>query len=161
MIFRHRSTQAKLLTLLSLFIFIFFMTSCGGEDPSEDELIEETEEVFVDDANAEETAADTSSTGVYQEEVSEEPQSLQEALSGNKEPEVEEGGMSFCDCVKENKRLDEIMMADETSDADFDKAMADKDALKNGDCKILFASSQNTIEEKKAHERKVRRCLSK
>jgi len=148
----------KLLAVLSVFTFIFFMTSCGGEEPT-DEMVQG--ETFVDDSNAEITAADTSSTGVYQEEVSEEPQSLQDALSGNKEPEVEEGAMSFCDCVKENKRLDDIMMGDETSDADFDKAMADKDALKDGDCAILFKSNINTIEEKKAHERKVKRCLSK
>ena len=148
----------KLLALLSVFCFLLFITSCGGEEPT-DEMIE-TEE-FIDDGNAEETAADTSSTGVYQEEVTDEETSLQDALQGNTEPEIEEGGMSFCDCVKENKRLDDIMMGDETSDADFDKAMADKDALKTGDCKILFAGNQNTIDEKKAHERKVRRCLSK
>lgn len=135
------------------------MTSCGGEEPT-DEVIDGVEE-FVDDANSEITAADTSSTGVYQEEVSEEPQSLQEALAGDKEPEVDEDAMSFCDCVKENKRLDGIMMGDETSDADFDKAMADKDVLKNGDCKILFEGDQSTIEGKRAHERKVKRCLSK
>ena len=150
----------KLLAVLSIFCFSFFIISCGGEEPT-DEMIEEVEEVFIDDVNAEETAADTSSTGVYQEEVEEGEPSLQDALKGNSEPEVEEGAMSFCDCVKENKRFDDIMMADETSDADFDKAMADKDALKTGDCKILFSGKQNTIDEKKAHERKVKRCLSK
>ena len=148
----------KLLTFFSVFTFIFFMASCGGEEPT-DEMVDEVEE-FVDDANAEITAADTSSTGVYQEEVSEEPQSLQEALAGDKEPEVEEGGMSFCDCVKENKRLTDLMMETE-DDAVFDQAMADLEAMKTGDCKILFAGDQSTIEGKKAHERKVKRCLSK
>ena len=148
----------KLLTLLSIFIFIFLITSCGGEEPT-DEIINEVEE-FVDDSNAEETAADTSSTGVYQEEVTEEPESLQEALAGDKEPEVEEGGRSFCDCVKRNKELTDIMMGDNTSDADFDKAMAELEAMKTNDCKIMFPDQSN-IEEKKAHERKVKRCLSK
>ena len=157
MIFRLRSILAKLLTLLSIFTFIFFMTSCGGEEPT-DEMIEEVE-TFVDDANAEITAADTSSTGVYQEEVSDEEVSLQDAMKNNNtEPEIEEGAMSFCECVKENQRLDKIIMGDETSDADFDKAMADKTALKDGDCKILFPD-QSTIDEKRAHERKVKRCL--
>ncbi len=148
----------KLVALLSIFTFVLFLTSCGGEEPVEEVI----EEVVVDDPNAEITAADTSSTGVYQEEVSEEPQSLQEAMQGsNSEPEVEEGGMSFCDCVKKNKELQDIMMGENTSDEDFDKAMADIEAMKTGECKIMFAAKQNTMDEKKAHERKVRRCLSK
>ena len=150
----------KFFAVLSIFCFTFFMISCGNEEPTEEITEEVVEETFVDDANAEETAADTSSTGVYQEEVSEEPQSLQEAMAGDAEPAIEEGGMSFCDCVKENKRLDDIIMGDETSDAEFDKAMADKTALKTGDCKVLFPDQSN-IDEKKAHERKVKRCLSK
>ncbi|MDF1672122.1 MAG: hypothetical protein P1U41_01345 [Vicingaceae bacterium] len=148
----------KLVALLSIFTFVLFLTSCGGDEPVEEVI----EEVVVDDPNAEITAADTSSTGVYQEEVSEEPQSLQEAMQGsNSEPEVEEGGMSFCDCVKKNKELQDIMMGENTSDEDFDKAMADIEAMKTGECKIMFAAKQNTMDEKKAHERKVRRCLSK
>ena len=148
----------KLATLLSIFTFVLFLTSCGGDEPI-DEVVEE---IVVDDPNAETTAADTSSTGVFQEEVSEEPQSLQEAMQGSStEPEVEEGGMSFCDCVKKNKKLQDIMMADDTSDEDFDKAMADLEAMKTDECKIMFAGKQNTMDDKKAHERKVRRCLGK
>lgn len=148
----------KLVALLSIFTFVLFLTSCGGEEPIEEVI----EEVVIDDPNAEITAADTSSTGVYQEEVSEEPQSLQEAMQGsNTEPEVEEGGMSFCDCVKKNKELQDIMMGENTSDEDFDKAMADLEAMKTDECKIMFAGKQNTMDEKKAHERKVRRCLNK
>ena len=147
----------KLLAILSIFTLIIFMSSCGGEEPT-DEMIDVEE--FVDDENSETTAADTSSTGVYQEEVSEEPQSLQDALAGDKEPEVEEGGMSFCDCVKKNEELQAIMMGDETSDADFDKAMAEMEAMKTGDCKIMFPDQTN-IDEVRAHKRKVKRCLSK
>ncbi len=147
------------LTLLSIFTFTLFLfiTSCGGDGPT-DEMIEAEE--FVDDVNAEETAADTSATGVYQEEVDEnEETSLQNALAGEKEPVVEEGGMSFCDCVKKNKELSDLMLETE-DDAVFDKAMADLEAMKTDECKILFAGKQNTIDEKKAHERKVKRCLS-
>jgi len=148
----------KLLAFLSIFCFMFFITSCGGEEPTDEEILEELE-TFVDDANAEETAADTSSTGVYQEEVNEEETSLQDALAGDKEPEVEEGGMSFCDCVKENKRLSDLMMETE-DDAVFDQTMADLDAMKTGECKIMFPD-QSTIEEQQAHQRKVKRCLAK
>ncbi|MCB0401558.1 MAG: hypothetical protein KDD41_05705 [Flavobacteriales bacterium] len=138
---------------------LLFVTACSGD--VEIENTEETVEEFVDDPNAEQTAADTSSSGVYQEEVSEEPQSLQEAMqSANNEPEAEEGGMSFCDCVKRNKELQDIMMADGTSDEDFDKAMEEMEAMKTGECKIMFPDQSN-IEEKQAHERKVRKCLGK
>ena len=149
----------KLLALLSIFTLILYITSCGSDEP---EVIEEEiiEEVIVDDPNAEITAADTSSTGVYQEEATEGPTSLQDALKGDTEM-VEEGGMSFCDCVKRNKELSDIMMGENTSDEDFDKAMAELEAIKTGDCKILFAAKQNTIDEKNAHKRKVNKCLSK
>jgi hypothetical protein len=152
-------TMKNLFLFLSILTFIFFMTSCGGEEPT-DEMIDEVEE-FVDDSNAEETAADTSSTGVYQEEVADEETSLQDAMQGSdNETEAEEGGRSFCDCVKRNKELTDIMMADNTSDADFDKAMEELEEMKTNDCKIMFPDQSN-IEEKKAHERKVKRCLSK
>ncbi len=149
----------KLLALLSIFTLILFITSCGADEPT-DEIIEEVIEEVVEDPNAEVTAADTSSTGVYQEEETGGPTSLQDALKGDKEV-VEEGGMSFCDCVKRNKELSDIMMGENTSDEDFDKAMNELEAIKTGDCKILFAAKQNTIDEKNAHKRKVNRCLSK
>ena len=68
--------------------------------------------------------------------------------------------MSFCDCVKKNKKLSDIMMADETSDADFDKAMEELEAMKTGECKIMFPD-QNNIDEQQAHKRKVKNCLGK
>ncbi len=143
----------KLLALLFVFSFVLFTTSCG-----EDEPIEVLEEVVEDNPDSEITAADTSSTGVYQEEVEEGPTSLQDAMAGDKEPVVEEGGMSFCDCVKKNKELQDIMMADDATDAQFDDAMAELEAMKTGECKIMFPDQSN-IDEKKAHERKVKACL--
>ena len=116
----------KLLSLLSIFTFVLFLTSCSGEDPKEEIVIEEN---FVDDANAEETAADTSSTGVYQEDGVEEEASLQNAMKADAEPVVEEEGMSFCDCVKKNKTLSDKMMSDDVSDTDFDKAMEELEAM--------------------------------
>ena len=153
----------NLLILLGVFSFLLILNSCSNDETKEEIKDEVIEETFTDDANAEVTAADTSSTGVYQEEVDENAEnSLQDALkNNNKSEEVEEGGMSLCDCVKKNQELDDIMMSDKTSDADFDKALAEKEALKTGDCKILFNDKQNTMEEKKAHERKVKNCLRK
>jgi len=148
--------------VLNLFTIILYTTSCESNHPSEEEVIEGVLEPFTDDANAEVTAADTSSTGVYQEEVIEnEEVSLQDALKANsKEEVVEENGMSFCDCVKKQKELSDLMMETE-DDAVFKQAITDLEELKTGDCKILFATQQNTIEEKQAHERKVKRCLKK
>ena len=148
------------LLVVSLFSFLLFITACGNDEPTEAEITNEVEDVFVDDANAEETAADTSSTGVYQEEVDEtEGTSLQDAMkSSNAEPKVEEGGMSFCDCVKKQKELSDLMLETE-DDAVFDKAMADLEALKTGECKFMFDIKQNTIDEKQAYQRKVKRCL--
>jgi hypothetical protein len=149
----------NILQLSTIIFLTLFIASCGNDeiDTTETEIIEE---IFIDNANAEETAADTSSTGVYQEEVIEEETSLQDAMKASTEPVVEEEGMSFCDCVKKNKKLSDIMLADETSDADFDKAMADLEAMKTGECKIMFPDQSN-IEEQAAHKRKVSNCLGK
>jgi len=146
---------------LHLFSILIVLIGCGNENeksiPTEEQEVI-TETPFIDDENAEETAADTSSTGVYQEEVVEEDTSLKNALKAEATTPVEEG-MSFCDCVKKNKKLTDIMMDDNTSDADFDKAMADLEAMKTGECKIMFPD-QNNIDEQAAHKRKVNNCLN-
>jgi hypothetical protein len=148
----------KLLTFLSIFTFILFLTSCGAEEQTDEIIKEVVETVSADDVNSEETAADTSSTGVYQEEVIEEEVSLQDAMKADAAPEVEEGGMSFCDCVKKNKELTDKMMSDDATDAEFDSAMAELDAMKTGECKIMFPDQSN-IDEVNAHKRKVKKCL--
>lgn len=148
---------------LLFIVSLLFLISCGSE-PSGDEIVGEdstaTQEQTLDDANAEFTAADTSSTGVYQEEVDENAGgSLQDALKSNTQPEnTEEGGMSFCDCVKKQKQLEKTMLETE-DDAEFDKAIEELNAMKTGECKILFEGDQSTIEAKQAHERRVKKCL--
>lgn len=143
-----------------LIISISLLVSCNS-DPSYTEVLEDStavETIFIDDANAEVTAADTSSTGVYQEEVNEDL-TLQESLRANAQSEaVEEGGMSFCDCVKKQKQLEKTMLETE-DDAEFDKAMEELGNMKTGECKILFEGNQSTIDGKRAHERKVKNCL--
>ena len=149
----------KLLTLSCLFFLIILVNSCGNEDPIEEIVVVET---FEDDGNGAVTAADTSATGVYQEEVNEnEETSLKDAMKqSNSEEMVGENGITFCDCIKKQKKLSDLMLATE-DDAVFDKAMADLEALKNGECKFVFSGKQNTVDEKKAHERKVKNCLGK
>ena len=148
----------KLLAVLSIFILILFVTSCGNEEPTEEIIEEAIVEVSTDDVNAEETAADTSSTGVYQEEVVEEENSLQDAMKADATPEIAEGGMSFCDCVKKNKELTDKMMSDDATDVEFDSAMEELEAMKTGECKIMFPDQSN-IDEVTAHKLKVKKCL--
>lgn len=149
-------TTYKLSSLLLIVCFLF--TACSENQPEEPETIETPKEEVIMNENAEVTAADTSSTGVYQEEVDENATSLKDALKANAKEEVIEGGLSFCDCVKKQKTLNDLILETE-DDAEMEKAMKELEAMKTGDCKILFSAKQNTVEEKQAHLQKVKRCL--
>lgn len=146
----------KKLTFVCLVAFTVY--SCASDSTVEAELTDSSA-VVVDDPNAEFTAADTSSTGVYQEEVDDSKEmTLQEAMKANNaQPKVEEGGLSFCDCVKKQKQLEKTMLETE-DDAAFDKAMEEMEKMKTGECKILFEGNQSTLEAKQAHEKKVKAC---
>ncbi len=148
----------KKLALLSLIAITVF--SCSSDNNSDVELNADSNAVQIDNPNAEFTAADTSSTGVYQEEVDDTKEmTLQEAMKANNTgSQVEEGGMSFCDCVKKLKKLEKTMLETE-DDKVFDETMAEMDKMKTGECKILFEGNQSTLEAKQAHEKKVKRCL--
>ncbi len=139
-------------------ILAFTVYSCASDSTIEAELTDSSA-VVVDDPNAEFTAADTSSTGVYQEEVDDSKEmTLQEAMKANNaQPKVEEGGMSFCDCVKKQEKLSKIVMESE-DEAESDKALEELNAMKTGECKILFEGNQSTLEAKQAHEKKVKAC---
>lgn len=146
----------KKLTFVCLVAFTVY--SCASDSTVEAELTDSSA-VVVDDPNAEFTAADTSSTGVYQEEVDDSKEmTLQEAMKANNaQPKVEEGGLSFCDCVKKQKQLEKTMLETE-DDAAFDKAMEEMEKMKTGECKILFEGNQSTLEAKQVHEKKVKAC---
>lgn len=146
----------KKLTFVCLVAFTVY--SCASDSTVEAELTDSSA-VVVDDPNAEFTAADTSSTGVYQEEVYDSKEmTLQEAMKANNaQPEVEEGGMSFCDCVKKQRKLEKLVLESE-DEAESDKALEELTAMKTGECKILFEGNQSTLEAKQAHEKKVKAC---
>lgn len=146
----------KLIGLLGICLHLFFISSCNDDKIVVEEIIEEN--VTADDVNNEVTAADTSSTGVYQEKVSDKEVSLKEAMQAEAETKVEVGTMSFCDCVKKNKELTDTMMGDNATDAQFDEAMAELEKMKTGDCKIMFPDQSN-IDEVNAHKLKVKKCL--
>lgn len=146
----------KNLTFITIIAITVF--SCCSDSSCDAELTDSTV-VTIEDPNAEFTAADTSSTGVYQEEVDDSKEmTLQEAMkANNSQPKVEEGGMSFCDCVKKQKKLEKIVMESE-DEAESDKALEDLTAMKTGECKILFEGNQSTLEAKQAHQKKVNAC---
>lgn len=146
----------KKLTFVCLIAFTVY--SCASDSTVEAELTDSSA-VVVDDPNAEFTAADTSSTGVYQEEVDDSKEmTLQEAMKANNaQPKVEEGGMSFCDCVKKQRKLEKLVLESE-DEAESDKALEELTAMKTGECKILFEGNQSTLEAKQAHEKKVKAC---
>lgn len=146
----------KKLTFVCLVAFTVY--SCASDSNVEAELTDSSA-VVVDDPNAEFTAADTSSTGVYQEEVDDSKEmTLQEAMKANNaQPKVEEGGMSFCDCVKKQRKLEKLVLESE-DEAESDKALEELTAMKTGECKILFEGNQSTLEAKQAHEKKVKAC---
>ena len=74
--------------------------------------------------------------------------------------EKAEGGMSFCDCVKKIDELDKLMMSDNVSDADFENAMAEKEKLVDGDCKVIKMGGQDSPEERAERQRKAKACLT-
>lgn len=143
---------------------MMFFSACNSPEENETQakpiIKEHISQQKIDDSTTETTAADTSSTGVFQEEASEDGENLREAIKANSENIIKEEGLSFCDCVIKNKKLSEIIMADKTSDTDFDKAMKELEDMKTGPCKIMFPQ-QNNIEEQQAHQQKVKDCLNK
>jgi hypothetical protein len=146
----------KKLTFACLVAFTVY--SCASDSTIEAELTDSSA-VVVDDPNAEFTAADTSSTGVYQEEVDDSKEmTLEETMKANNaQPKVEEGGMSFCDCVKKQRKLEKLVLESE-DEAESDKALEELTAMKTGECKILFEGNQSTLDAKQAHEKKVKAC---
>lgn len=67
-------------------------------------------------------------------------------------------GLTFCDCVKKQKALnDKLMEAEE--DSEIKKLQEEMKALMNGECKEFLATNQTTKEDQEAHQRKVKKCL--
>lgn len=151
------------LKFVALFSIIIFFSACNSEETTDETITNEQAETVDNtpemNVNSEVTAADTSATGVYQEEVDESQEDgLKAALQKKNEVVVEEGGLSFCDCVKKQKELNDLIMETE-DDAEMEKAMQELENMKTGECKVLFSTNQNNIEEKQAHARKVKACL--
>lgn len=67
--------------------------------------------------------------------------------------------VTFCECVKKQQAINKKIETAET-DAEFDTALAEMDALENGDCKNLLAGNTDSPDKRAEHKRKVAECLS-
>lgn len=134
------------------------LASCGGAEEVEengeeldslaqvDEMMDKIEEAMDEQG---ETAED---------EGENEMQSDVEAAAQEASGEVDDSGLTFCDCVKKMDKLEKDLDAEE----DGDKIMAIMDEMENllgGDCSVLKAKDQKSVEDQEAHKARVKRCL--
>ncbi len=66
--------------------------------------------------------------------------------------------VTFCDCIKKQKALDDRLMETE-DDAEMDKIMAEMDELTEGECKNLMADNSTSPEDRKNRKVKIQGCL--
>ena len=66
--------------------------------------------------------------------------------------------VTFCDCIKKQKVLDDKLMETE-DDAEMDKIMAEMDALSEGECKNLMADKSTSPEDRENRKAKIQACL--
>lgn len=136
--------------LVVLFILVSYMmvlSSCENDENNQTQNIENTPV-----ENNEEEIIEQFSDSLEEDIVAEE---MEETAV---EEIKEDAGLSFCDCVKKQKELENVMLETEDDD-EFDAAMEEMENMKSGACKILFEGNQSTIEAKQAHEAKVNDCL--
>ena len=126
-------------------LLLSFLVACGGGS-------EEKKDGESNDKDTTKTA-DTNTTDVDVKEATENPEEI-----SIEEFEKTGEGLSLCDCVKKIKEYDDILNAENTSDADFDKAMADKEKLVDGDCKIIKMGGQGSPEERAERQRQIKAC---
>ena len=65
--------------------------------------------------------------------------------------------LSFCECAKKMNQLEQEMEAAE-GDA-LEKLFDDMEKMQKGECAILFVSPNRTPDERKAHQRRIQKCL--
>jgi hypothetical protein len=125
-----------------IYLSALILASCGGsketEETPESEDTVKKEDVAVEDTTAGRTEA-------------EEPETI-EAV------EAEGAGMSFCDCVKKMKELDDKLMTEE-DEVKLNAILAEKEKLADGECSVIKAGSQTTPAQRAERARKVKECL--
>jgi len=133
--------------LLFSIVVAMFLFSCGGGEKKK-EAEKKTDSI-----------ADTTSTVVPEDTISAEEKATED-LSSTSVEELEKSGsgLSFCECVKKQKELDDQLVAAE-EDKLIEELLQKSEDLRNGECIILKVGSQQTASQKNDREKKVKKCL--
>lgn len=139
-------------TYISLFVFSIFIVGCSGDNDAEETNSqgEHVENVDSTMNNQDSSMIEEIDTASNEEYVSEEDE--MEKLN------EEHKQLTFCDCVKKQKELDDAMELEE-DDAKLMDILDEMERLVNEECKVLTVGPNRTPDERAAHKRKVRKCL--
>lgn len=139
-------------TYIALFVISIFIVGCSGDNDAEEtnaqgEHVEKIDSTMNDQDSSMVEEIDTASAEAY---VSEEDD-LEKLNEEHKQ-------LTFCDCVKKQKELDDAMELEE-DDAKLMDILDEMERLVNEECKVLTVGPNRTPDERAAHKRKVRKCL--
>ena len=125
-------------------------TSCGG---SADGTESDNDTTSVDTTLIDSSLIDTSAnafldTAGYVDEEAEIESAIEEKYGEQ---------WDFCDCVVKNDSVNKAIDNAETDD-EFDRILARMDVI-DSHCKEMLTTPNTTPDERKKHERKVKKCL--
>lgn len=143
-----------------LFLFVLFFVACQSESNEESQYeVREQDSTDVVDSIAMEDSLALDSVAekqvvpvdVRDADGYEDDNAAEKIIKANKKQ------LSFCECAQKMNRLEKDMEAAE-GDA-LDQLFEDMEKLQKGECAILFVSPNRTPDERKAHQRKIQKCL--
>jgi hypothetical protein len=153
---RSKTNPMKKFILLAACGFLF---ACGAEDippaPTPDMLTDtipvlDSAAVVLDTMTVDTAMMDTATEGIV---TTEEAEAMEAA-----EAEVTENKLDFCECVRKSKLLEDALIA-EDDDAKFDLLFDEMTALEGLCPELKGAVNQTSVDAKKEHERRVKKCL--
>ena len=80
-------------------------------------------------------------------------------VEGIKEQEVKMEIITFCDCIKQQHKIDEQMELAE-QDKEIEALMEEMDKLSEGPCKALLSETQTTPEQREERKERIAKCLT-
>jgi hypothetical protein len=142
---------------LSLF-FALFIVSCGNSKNENDTVNADSTQVSSSDSLIiEETISDTLSESTEKEvNTGSEGIATEDEIITEKKV-VEQTGMSFCDCVKKQKEIQQKIDNSE-DDEELMQLMQEMNNLRNGDCKVLFIQDQTSVDQIEERKRRIAAC---
>lgn len=143
----------KYTSIIVLAILAIWSASCTDEN-NIDTIIEDVKnDTIVDTLTIDTSAIDSLLAIDTIKFVEPEAQEIHEKI-------VEKYGIQwdFCTCINKADSVNQAMMVDGISDADFDKLMERSDFI-DGKCKELTTQANQTPDERAKHAKKVKKCL--